>query len=78
MIKSEKDWVEIMFEEYKPLKIPDGMAEGLIFNRADSRQLDIYGEWVGVKRRKFLFIKEPSFLFKIRIRNKAIQQLNNQ
>jgi hypothetical protein len=64
-----------MFEEYKPLKIPDGMSEGLIFSKANSRQLDIYGEWVGVKRRKFLFIKEPSNLFKIRIRNKSIREM---
>lgn len=62
-----------MLKEYKPLKFPIGMSEGLIFSIASSRQLNIFGERVGVKRRKFLFFKEPDFLYKIRIRNKDIQ-----
>lgn len=62
-----------MFKEYKPLEMPKGMGEGLIFSMASSRQLDIFGERVGVKRRKLLFLKEPDFLYKIRIRNKDIR-----
>ncbi|MEW5569675.1 hypothetical protein [Rossellomorea marisflavi] len=62
-----------MIKEYKPLKIPSGMTEGYIFSIASSRQLNIFGEQVGIKRRRFLFIKEPDFLFKNRIRNRGIQ-----
>lgn len=64
-------------KEYKPLKIPDGMSEGLIFSMASSRQLDIFGEKLGLKRRRFFFVKEPDFLFKIRIRNRDIKLKTN-
>lgn len=62
-----------MLNEYKPLKLPSGMTEGYIFSIASSRQLNIFGEQVGIKRRKFLFVKEPDFLFKTRIRNRSIK-----
>ena len=61
-------------KEYKPLKLPEGIQDGLIFNIASSRQLDVFGESTGLKRRKFLFIKEPDFLYKIRLKNLTIKQ----
>lgn len=60
-------------KEYKPLKIPEGMSEGLLFSMASSKQLDVFGGKVGIQRRSFFIFKEPDFLFKIRIRNKNIQ-----
>lgn len=60
-----------MFREYKPLKVPEGKEEGLLFRMAKGEGLEIFGEMVGLKRRKF----EPSFLYKIRIRNKALTDL---
>lgn len=61
-----------MFREYIPLKMPEGMAEGLIFSRINAKQLEVFGDRVNLKRRKF----EPFSLYKIRIRNKAITELN--
>lgn len=67
-----------MFKEYKPLEMPKGMSGGLIFSMASSRQLDIFGKRLGLKRRKFLFLKEPDFFYKIRIRNNDIRLKTNQ
>lgn len=64
-------------KEYRPLKTPDDMSEGLMFSYSTGRQLDVFGEYAGIKRKKFLFTKEPDFLYKLRIRNFAISKLLN-
>lgn len=63
-----------MLRDYIPLKVPEGKEEGLLFSRATGIQLDIFGNYINLKRRKVLFIKEPDFLYKIRLRNKAIKE----
>lgn len=62
-----------MIREYRPLKMPNGMSDGLMFSRSTGRQLDIFGEYEGLKRRNLSCIKEPDFLYKIRLRNSAIK-----
>lgn len=47
--------------------------QGLIFSFASGKQLDIYGEWYRVKRKKFLIFKEPDSIYKKRLWNKAIE-----
>ena len=61
-------------KEYIPLKTPDDMQEGLMFSFSKGRQLDVFGDMVGIKRRKIKFIKEPDFLYKIRLRNFGIKK----
>lgn len=63
--------------EYIPLKTPDDMQEGLMFSFATGKQLDVYGEMAGLKRRMVIFIKEPDFLYKIRLKNFGIKQKTN-
>lgn len=63
-----------MIREYKELKMPGDMQEGLMFRNASSKQLDVFAERVGIVRRRFLFAKEPDYLFRIRIRNEAIRR----
>lgn len=62
-----------LIQDYRPLTHPGGKPDGLIFSTATSKQLRVFGDRLGVKRRGFLFLKEPAFLFKIRIRNRSIQ-----
>jgi hypothetical protein len=47
-------------------------CQGILFSVSSGKQLDIYGEWYKVKRKRFLFIKEPDFFYKKRLWNKAI------
>lgn len=51
--------------------------QGLIFSYATGKQLDIYGEWYKVKRKKFLFLKEPDSMYKKRLWNKAIEYMED-
>lgn len=59
--------------DYRPLNHPDGKPDGLLFSTATAKQLRVFGDRLGVKRREFLFVKEPAFLFKIRIRNRSVE-----
>jgi hypothetical protein len=38
-----------------------------LFNTATGKELDAFGEYVGVKRKRWLFFKEPDFFYKTRI-----------
>lgn len=60
-------------KDYKQLKYPEGTQDGFIFSFASRGMLDRLGERCGIKRRKFLFIKEPDALYKIRLRNYGIE-----
>lgn len=68
----------LLFKDYKPLDFPKGCGVGVIFSTANSRQLDIYGAWKKLERRRLWIFKEPDNLFKIRIRNVAIEELNDK
>ena len=61
-------------KDYKQLKYPEGAGDGLIFSFASGKVLDGFGILHGIKRRKFLFIKEPDTLYKIRLRNHGIKE----
>ncbi|WP_156133502.1 hypothetical protein [Geobacillus kaustophilus] len=62
-------------KDYIPLPMPDGYSEGLLFYYARGKRLDIYGHFYNVPRRKFLFIREPDVLYKIRLRNEGIKRV---
>lgn len=44
-----------MFKHYKLLPMPEGMAQGSMFNNASTKQLDIFGDRLGVKGKGFYF-----------------------
>lgn len=64
-----------ILKEYMPLKTPEDMSEGLLFSFATSKQLDIFGEMVNIKRRKIGLFKEPDRFYKVRLRNEGIRKL---
>lgn len=67
-----------MLSEYIPLKEPHDRGEGLMFSSASKGQLDIFGKRVDIKRRTFLFLKEPDVLYKIRIKNESIREIERE
>jgi len=48
-------------------KLPEGKEYGFLFNIATGRMLDVYGEREGIPRKKWLFFKEPDFMYKNRM-----------
>jgi hypothetical protein len=54
------------------LKLPEGYQLGLMFNLATGKQLDIYGEYENLKRKRWLIFKELDFLYKRRLIKNAI------
>lgn len=57
------------------IKLPYYYQFGSLFNMATGRDLDIFGEMYGVKRKKFLFLKEPNWIYKDRIAKEALDKL---
>ena len=55
------------FYEILTFQLPEGYAMGYIFSYADTRQLDIYGEWEKVKRKRWFIFREPNFYYKKRM-----------
>lgn len=51
-------------------KLPNGFEYGLLFSIASGRQLNIFGEQMGMRRRLF----EPDFLYKRRLAKEAIRR----
>lgn len=52
---------------FREVKLPDGYSKGFIFNIATGRQVDLYAEWSGLKRKKWFIFKEPDWSLKNRI-----------
>lgn len=56
-------------------KLPEGKSYGFIFNIASGRTLDVYGEAEGIPRKRWIFIREPDFMYKPRIARTAIRKM---
>lgn len=56
------------------MKLPEGVSTGFLFNIASGKQVDLYGEWNGLTRKRWWIFRETDAAFKKRIVAKVLAE----